>query len=134
MRPVHVPSPHVCPVVLTIQAGHSSTDEGAPRVSIRIPHQRGTVAGGDGACTARPLQRFYDQLTGGHTNRVLCWVPTELRRLVAEALGMTDTERAALTDDSLSTAIGKMFCNVISIRPQSSFSQYMSNSRSERRR
>ena len=84
--------------------------------------------------TARPLQRFYDQLTGGDTNRVLCWVPTELCRLVAEALGMTGTDRAALTDYLLSTAIGKVFCNVISIRPLSSFSQYMSNSRSERRR
>jgi hypothetical protein len=80
------------------------------------------------------LQRFYTQLTGGDTNRVLCWVPTELHRLVAEALGMTEAEKLAFTEEELSTMIGKMFCNTIGIHPLSSFSQYMSNSRSERRR
>ena len=79
-------------------------------------------------------RQVHDGLVGGGTNRVEFWQPDELYRLVAALLGMSEEEKAFFTAEDLSTLIGKAFCNTISIRPRSAFSQYMSNSQSERRR
>ena len=53
---------------------------------------------------------------------------------MADLLGMSEEEKAIFTPQDLSALIGKAFCNTMAIRPRSTFSQFMSNSMSDRRK